>query len=380
MENKSNMLYMKIKKELLDRIGDLEPNQRIPSRNELIKQYNVTRTTIDRAISEMIGEGYLYTIDGSGTYKSDRKEQLKQNDDNNIESWAVILPDIMHDTYPGILRGVEDVASENGKNVVICNTDNLIEKQNFYIYKLLDSDVRGIIIVPAIIGQGNDLMAYEKLNTNHIPFVFCNRGVSGVEAPLVMSNNFYGAYLATNHLIKQGYKNIAFVSRPMYSAALDRYQGYMSALAQAGLTFNQNYVTFERTFETENSGYEITKNLLISQPEVDGIFCFNDVVAQGAYQAIIDLGKEVGSDIGLVGYDNTSICEMLHVKLTSVSYRNYEIGNKAAHILLEMTKEDYVSNNTTVVLQPELEIRKSSDKLLNLTVCQVKCDTSYKNN
>jgi GntR family transcriptional regulator of arabinose operon len=113
----NNLLYLKIKQNITEEIKKMRPHERIPSRVELVKRYDVTRTTVDRAISELIGEGYLYARDGSGTYVAEYTEVQSTNGKNNVVNWGVILPNIMHDTYPGILRGVADVASENDINV-----------------------------------------------------------------------------------------------------------------------------------------------------------------------------------------------------------------------------------------------------------------------
>ncbi|HBM79235.1 MAG TPA: hypothetical protein DD426_00115 [Clostridiaceae bacterium] len=361
MENNKNLLYMQVERELLKEIELLKPDERLPSRNELIKKYGVTRTTIERAISELIGRGYLYAKNGSGTYKSKVVAREAQTSDKSVDSWGVILPDIMSDTYPGILRGVEDVANDNGINVMICNTDNLIKKQNTYVYKLINSRVKGIIIVPAVIGETYDYTAFKKLQESHIPFVFCNRGIMGIESPKVISNNFHGALLATNHLINQGYKNIAFISRPAYSTAIERYQGYMSALSQANIKVDQDYVIFEQSFGIKNPGYDTTRDLLKKHPEIDAIFCFNDRLAEGAYNAITDMNMKVGRDIGIVGYDNTIICEELPIKLTSVKFKTYETGCEAAKLLLQTTKGSN-NKNETIILQPQLIIRDSSKK------------------
>lgn len=364
MEN-SDLLYMRIKKYILDEVSKLPPNERILSRNQLIKKYKVTRTTIDKSISELIGEGYLYSRDGSGTYVKDRTLKNLELKENETINWCIILPNIMKDTYPGILRGIEDVANDNNINVFICNTDNDIKKQANYIYKNIDSSVRGFIIVPAISNE-NDIAPFSMLEKKKIPFIFCNRGVIGIDAPMVTSNNFYGAYIATKHLISNGYRNIAYVSGPIYSIPIERYQGYTSAIGEAGLKINEEFVIYEETFDTDKPGYYSTKKLLSQDVLPDAIFCFNDIVAKGAYEAITEAGFKVGQDIGLAGYDNTYICESLPKKLTSVKFKTYETGVKAAETLLKMMKGETLIHNNITVLQPELIIRESSKKIINL--------------
>ncbi|MCM0649355.1 GntR family transcriptional regulator [Clostridium swellfunianum] len=364
MEN-SNLLYKQIKRNIIEEIKSMSPNERIASRTDMVKKYNVTRTTIDRAISELIGEGYLYSLNGSGTFVSEREvKAIQQLDEGQAISLGIILPNIMNDAYPGILRGIGDVASVNDVNVIICNSDNDADKQAKQISKLIESGVKGLIIVPAI-SEKKDINSFRLLKERKIPFVFCNRGVDDIEAPKVMSNNFYGGYIATKHLLENGYRNIAYVSRFMYSASVERYQGYVSALYEAGAELNEELVVFEETSGEEKHGYNSTKMLLSKDKgkRPDAIFCFNDDIAMGAYEAITEAGLAIGEDVGIVGYDNTSICEMLPAKLTSVRFKTYETGTKAAELLISKMNGEMIPNNKIVVLQPELKMRESSFKI-----------------
>ncbi|WP_168120896.1 GntR family transcriptional regulator [Paenibacillus sp. HB172176] len=352
---------MEVKHKLIEQIKLLKPHVRLPSRNALAKQYNAARTTIERSISELIGEGYLYAKDGSGTYVSEKRATAKHTPGSTFRSVGLIIPDIRHDTYPGILRGVEDTTNRHDINLVICNTDNQTEKQAGYLNKLIDLGIHGLIIVPAIIGH-TDLSLFSKLQEAGIPIVFCNRGIDGVEAPKVVSNNFYGAYAAVKHLIGNGCRDIAYISRPAYSTSYERYQGYTSALAEAGLDVDDRLVLFEPTFDTARQGYDSVSELLKRGVTPDGIFCFNDGIAKGACEALGEKGLIVGKDVLVVGYDNTGICESMPVKLTSVQFQTYDIGASAAGLLLDMMNGETVRSSSFVVLQPELVIRQSSNR------------------
>jgi len=356
MNNDNVYLYTKIKQQLIEYIKDLPINSRIPTRTELVKKFGVTRTTIERAISELIGEGYFYSRIGSGTYliKKEKGSSL-----NKKSSWGIIMPNITTDTYPEIIRAVEDVCSEAGINLIICNSDNNIEKQEKYITQLVESGVTGIVMVP-VIEKPLENKSFDILIEKDVKFVFCNRGVDGINAPRVVSNDFYGGNIATRHLFINGWIRPAYISRPFYSISERRYNGYLNAVYDYGTLLNENYVRFESDFDIENSGYEVMKQLLELPEPPDSVFCFNDAVAVGAYRAIEEKGKKVGRDIGVIGYDDTHICESLRPKLTSVRYPKYEIGRRAADILLRMTRNEVLKENfCSMVFQPELIIRES---------------------
>ena len=369
MEN-NNYLYTKVKQLLVTYMKELPINTRLPSRTELVERFNVTRTTIERAISELIGEGYLYSRIGSGTYIISNSPAKKQQSESNFMNWGIIIPNIVNDTYPEILRSVEDICSESEINLIICNTDNNVEKQDKYIKKLVDSAVSGLIIVPAI-SKTQCMSSFELLEENNIKYVFCNRGVESLKAPKVVSNDFFGANVATKHLLKLGWKNPAYISRPYYSISEQRYNGYLSALYEFGLIANEDYVIFEDTFEIQDSGYETMKSLLQLPVPPDSVVCFNDIVAKGAYKAIEEMGLKVGIDIGVVGYDDSFVCETLPVKLTSVRFPKYEIGKKAAELLLSMINGVEVKDNYSAVLQPSLVIRESCGSGINFHLNKV---------
>jgi DNA-binding LacI/PurR family transcriptional regulator len=365
--------YLKVKQELIAEIKKLQTHQRIASRPELQKKYQVTRTTIDRAISELIGEGYLYSKDKSGTYVSNSGSGSALKSGKMIH-WGMLVPNVMHHYYSGMLRGVEDVANENGINVVICNTDNNAKKQEQYLNKLIDSEIKGIAIVPAVFGD-EERRPFELLREQGIPFVFCNRGVNGVAAPRVINNSGYGAYLLTKHLIQNGYRRIAYLSRPLssvlyssvnYSAVLERYQGYYWALSEAGIELNEDYVLFEEHYHMERLGYESTQKLLGKDPRPDAIFCYNDNTALGALDAIQEAGLKVGEDIGLAGFEGVIPNEKFTVKLTSVKLNTYEIGQKAARTLLKMTQGQAIAAEKVEFVLPELLVGESSQGLKRL--------------
>jgi len=357
MQKQNNYLYSRIKQEILEYVKDLPLNSRIPTRTELVEKFGVTRTTIDRAISELIGEGYFYSRVGSGTYLIKNKGTEGPRPDNS--NWGIILPSITTDTYPEIIRAVEDICSESGINLIICNTDNNVEKQEKYIKQLADSNVSGIVIVPAIGRPLEARKGFEILKENNISFVFCNRGVEGFDAPKVVSNDFYGGNIATRHLFANGWKRPAFISKPFYTISEQRYNGYLNALYEHCIPFDEKLIRFEDRFDIKNSGYELMKSLLELAEPPDSVFCFNDVVAAGAYMAIEEKRKKVGVDIGVVGYDDSRICESLSTKLTSVRFPKYEIGKRAAEILLRIILGEEIEENYSIVMQPELVIRES---------------------
>lgn len=318
--------YDEIKRQVLNDLCSMPPHTRIRSRKALCIKYGVTRTTVDRAIDELIKEKYLYTKPGSGTYVSDLLENKK-----DISYWGVVLPNVVKEVYPDMLSGIERFASAHDINIIISSSDNNWETEYSNIARLSQSNLNGFIITPCITDTV-DYHSYQLLQKQKIPFVFCNRLVEGIRMPFVSSNSYYGGYIATKRLIATGAKRIAFVSEFRYKSSMQRFSGFCSAMVESGLTLEEDLILLS---------YEDAEQVraMLTRRRPEAIFAFNDTVASVIYSILIDMKVTIGKEISLIGYDNSSICDALPVKLTSVSYMAQEIGYCAADILYKMQME-----------------------------------------
>jgi DNA-binding LacI/PurR family transcriptional regulator len=348
--------YKEIKEMLEAEIAKMEVHERLPSRPELCIKLDTNRSTLDKAIKELVAEGWLCSKNGSGTYVTRSNEDLSIHKGN----WGVIVPDVAEGFYAKIVRGVENVAQNYGINVILCNTDYNFDKQELYIKRLNHSGVSGLIVVPIVSRDTwENYHLFNQLNELKVPFVFCNSNADGLNAPVIYSNNFYGGYIATKHLLEKGYRNIAFISKDKYRANVDRCKGYITALRENEIEINRKIVAMEDKSQAQNLGYESMKKILAFGQRVDAVFCINDKIIQGVYQAIDEAGLKVSDDIGVIGYDNTEICEKFTPKITSVDFKNLEIGTKAAEVLYQLVNKEDLSNFDFYLFQPELVVRDS---------------------
>jgi len=350
--------YKEIKAELLREIQDMLPDSKLDSRPILCKRLETTRTTLDRAVAELVGEGYLYAKDGSGTYVNNLKRHKMSA--ALVENWGIIIPSVMENVYAEIVKGVELYTAEKQINVILCSSDEDIDKQRRQIHRLMMSNVSGMIIVPTVcksVQEGYQL--FKQLVKAKIPFVFCNRDVSGIEAPLITSNDFYGAYMATRHLIEKGYQRIGYISKLKYKTSEERCQGYVTALLEANLPIDRKLIVLEEKGHKNPPGYKTMERFIAEIPDLDAVLCFNDVIAEGCFLAMQEHGKVLSDDIGVIGYDNSLLCEKQKLQLTSVSYQSTQIGIKAAEVLQKMIQGQYYSDFNLYLFQPELTVRES---------------------
>jgi len=352
----TDSLYLKVKQQILTLICGLPLESRIPTRNQLTEQFGVARTTIDRAISELIGEGYLYARIGSGTYVISHGGHESASATSSI--WGFLLPSVTEFNFSEMIRSAEDVCNREGINLILCNTDNDAEKQNRYIDQLLALKISGLIAVPIYCCDLETMSRFDKILQAGIKVVFCTRGIDFLPIPKVQTNDFYGAYIAVDYMLSRGYQRPAFISKRMLKAVEERYCGYLSALYTHNLALDENLVCLNASSENK-SAYDFMRSFLELPEPPDSVFCFNDQTAIDVYRAIADAGLKVGKDIAVVGYDDTHACEELEPKLTSVRPPNYEIGRLASRTLLQMLKGVTISNEQPVFLKPTLIPRES---------------------
>lgn len=353
------MRYQEIKELLKQKISQMPLDAKLDGRVQLCTELETTRTTIDRAILELVAEGYLYTVKGSGTYVSSGAN-VNIPSKARATSWGVIVPNVMDRIYHSMVRGIENVAQEHNINVILCNSDANADKQKHYINRLIASDVSGFIIVPVVTSRFQDSFElYSQLLSTSIPFVFCNRGIEGIEVPVIASNDFYGGYIATLHLIEKKYRRIAYISKVRYKTSLDRCQGYLTALLETGIGVRRRDIFQGGDSRHRLAAYDTALQMLRGKDPPDAVFCFNDSVAVDVARAITDCGLRISEDVGLIGYDDTELCYTMSPALTSISYKSLEIGQTAAEQLLLRMAGEPLPQFPLYLYQPSLAIRES---------------------
>lgn len=351
--------YLEIKQSLTDLVIKMRPGEKLPSRLSLCKRLDTSRVTLDKAIAELRQEGVLYSIKGSGTFVN----ALISETVPVTENWGLILPNVMTPVFVEITRAIENFTESKGINLILCNSDEDIEKQENYIRRLTASPVSGFIMIPVVCDDFfQNINVYGRLLETRIPLVFCSRVIPSIDVPVVMINNYYGGYIATRHLISRGYRNIAFVASYRNNkgpVTNDRCQGYISALMEEGLPVNHRLILIDNNHNID-SAYTALCTLFQSGEAVDAVFGINDEICSLVYNAIRDSGKRVSTDVGVIGFDNLASCETMKPPLSSVTYRGMDIGYQAAEILWNTSHNLHPKSSYPYYLcQPQLAIRSS---------------------
>ncbi|MEL4024755.1 LacI family DNA-binding transcriptional regulator [Lysinibacillus endophyticus] len=260
---------------------------------------------------------------------------------------GLIIPDINNPFFPELARAVEDTAFRHGYTVILCNSDEDIEKEQHYIKTLSKKYVAGLILT-TILDQDN------YSNNLSIPIVALDRPLN-VNIPTVTTDNEKGAKIGTQYLIENGVSNILCISGPKSVTSTNlRLKGFFKAVE--GNNVEIHMVESKHDFQTAE---QLTYETLQAHPEIDGIFAFSDASAIGALKAAHRLGLKVPEQLQIVGFDGIQMGNVVTPSLTTVAQDIYRLGERATQILIEQI-EGKSTNSFSEQIEPQLLIRETT--------------------
>ncbi|ODN30306.1 LacI family DNA-binding transcriptional regulator [Fervidobacterium thailandense] len=269
---------------------------------------------------------------------------------------GVIFEDSSNPFYSEVLKGIEYEARKEGFNLILMNTERKYEFEEEAVKTMLSRRVDGLIIVPT----QERVEDIEFIVETNIPTVVLGVRLEKNVLPQVYSDDETGAFLAVDYLIAKGRRKILFLNAFMYkSVAQMRYAGYIRAHEKNGLKPDESLI-FQIEEGVENA-YSKMKEILRSGLEFDALFCFNDMFAVGALEALKEARVSVPEQVAVVGYDDIAISRYVCPPLTTVRIDKEAEGRMAFQLLYESIRQkNWKSNPREVKLGVELVVRESA--------------------
>jgi LacI family transcriptional regulator len=262
---------------------------------------------------------------------------------------GVVLTNITNPYFAEFATGVQDVLTSSAAVPLLAVSGEDRELQHRLVKSLVERNVDGIVLIPAHGTTPNDLP--DLLGT---PLVLMARRLNGMDVDYVGAQNRDGGYAAAEHLYSHGCRRIAFVGGYADSSARDeRAAGVEEFLNEHGLRLNSDHSLVCEPARPQ--AREAVMWLLTEDPEVDGIICFSDVVAFGVLDAIADMGRSIGSDVRVIGFDDVHTAGLNRPSLSSVAVPARDTGRRAAQLVLERaagSTESTVREEFPVKLEP----------------------------
>lgn len=285
-------------------------------------------------------------------------QMLKEKRSRSI---GVVVCEIANNFFSQVINGIESVAYDRGYSVIITQSNESFERELMNLHSLSSRSVDGLIV--SLSTETHDLSLLDSLHKKGLPIVLVDRITDEIETHKVVVDNFKGAYEATEHLINNGYKRIAAIANSEFlSITTERLAGYKEALNDNGIKFNKAYVKHCFYGGMVFSEIEDAVNKLFTlKQKPDAIFTTSDKLTSGCLKTLIRRGLIIPNDIGLAGFSNSDIAELLNPSLTVLRQPAMEMGRAATELLLQLIENKRpVVNFEKRVLTPELIIGKSS--------------------
>jgi len=274
---------------------------------------------------------------------------------------GVVVSDITDPYFGGIIDGIEKVLNENDYYFLFSSVQNNPRKEELYLTKLRKSHVDGLLILGSTLGFTDNEV--RQLVRSGIPIVVIGRRSPHPNISSVTVNNFAGGFLATEHLIKLGHRDIIHITttEPRVDGN-ERMGGYRKAMEKYGL---KDKCWIEKGDITAESGYKVMDNIFKKRSKrPTAIFTFNDMSAMGVMRRIKDQGLRIPEDIAVVGFDDIPLAIHFDPSLSTVKQPQEKMGRKGADLLMRiLRKGDKSSVGENVVLETELIIRRSSESI-----------------
>lgn len=354
-------LYVQVTNDLKSKIesGKLKVGDRLPPQSEIAEAYDVSLITIKKAFVDLNREGVIYSRVGKGTYISNRTTHV---DFSKCRAVGFVLRDLDSPFFSRIVAGAEKRLSQEKFNCLLSSTAGKAEMEDSMIQHFLEIGVSGLIIA----SMSREYMAspaIRSLEAEKFPYAVVSYMVDE-DISYVGTDHEEGAFLATQHLIKLGYKKIGYINgiHDEGSSLLGelRKKGFLLALRKYNVEYHPEYEYRFRLCSEWNdyqSGYDIGLQFIETSEKPEAVFAFDDLSALGFQKAIIDNGFKVPQDVAIVGFDDIRRGGSAPVPLTTIHQPTYEIGQIAVDMVIKKITGQPVNNR--VILRPSLIVRES---------------------
>lgn len=270
---------------------------------------------------------------------------------------GVIIPSVQNFYFSTVISGIQSKALSEGYNVILYISNDNPDDEERLLENISLGHIDGLLIS---LSSEKNIPYFERLIQAKFPVVFFDRVPHHIQATKVMQDDFQGAYDATKFLIARGYRSLAHISGPKEMALVqNRYAGFKQAMDDYQMAIDPELIIFSAF--NRQSGFDDTTKLIASTNRPDAIFAVNDSKAIGAILALKKQNITVGAEIGVIGFTNDPIGEIIEPALTTIEEPAFQIGQESCHLLLRHIK--HVDFEVRDLILPNKLIIRSSTKV-----------------
>lgn len=329
---------------------------------DIAKELNTTAATVSRALNNhpRISEETKRSVQQAASrlnYKRNKVASSLRSGKTHLV--GVIIPSAEINFFGSVVHGIESVANLQGYNVLLYQSNESRESEEKGLESFLSARVDGILI--SIAKDTMDYSHLQQIKSRGVPIVFFDRANDDLGIDSVVIDDYKGAFMATQHLIGQGYQRIAHISGPQHLKNFyDRLKGYLGAL-QAHKIKPDPALIYHGNVSIA-SGKEGARSLLAQANRPDAIFAAEDFTALGVISELKEQGISMPGEVGVIGFANEQFGEHITPRLSTVDQQTIRMGRSALELLVDLIekKENGGHRQQKVVLEPLLICRDSS--------------------
>jgi LacI family transcriptional regulator len=332
--------------------------------HDIARELNFTPGTVSRALNDnprISAETRRLVNEKAKELKYQRNKIASSLRSGKSHTIGVIIPSAQMNFFGSVVHGIELMASLKGYGILLFQTEETTLLEKKAIETFLSARVDGILA--SVAKQTVDFSHYQELQKRHIPLVFFDRTNENMKVPAVVIDDYKGAFLATEHLINNGYSNIAHVAGPQHIKGFsDRLSGYLDALKKYKLKINKKFI-YQGDLSIE-SGRAAVDYFFSLNNVPDAVFSVEDYTALGVIKGLKERKIKIPDAFGVIGFANENFGEHITPSLSTVDQQTVQMGKEALGLLINMisTKDGkpVTALQHEIVLEPILILRESS--------------------
>lgn len=328
---------------------------------DIAKELNITVSTVSRALS-----GFPAISEVTRKLVVDTAKKLNYSPNKLASALksgktfivGVIVPSVQAHFFASVIHSIEEGLQDSGYRIILYQSNESVENEIKGVKTLLEAQVDGIMASMSL--ETNDESHFQEIIKQNKPLILFDRVSTKLKVPTVTLNDFKAGFLATQHLIDQGYKNIAFVTT-MHKVKIftDRLDGFREAMSVNNLLVNEEQVILGGLSIAD--GQHGAEKLLSQANRPDAIIAGDDFTALGVIQKLKEEGQ-IPPKIGVIGFADEAFSAYITPNLSTVDQHPNQMGLDCAKMFLQMIKQkapyDDIRN---VILEPTILKRESTD-------------------
>jgi len=329
---------------------------------DIARELNTTAATVSRALSNHPGisderKKSVHQAASKLNYKRNRIASSLRSGKSHLI--GVIIPSAEINFFGSVVHGIESIANSHGYNVLLYQSNESRDYEEKGLESFLSARVDGILV--SIAKGTSDYSHFREIKDRGIPIVFFDRANDDLGIDSVVIDDYKGAFLATEHLISQGYKRVAHISGSQHLKNFyDRLKGYMGALQANKIEIDPSLI-YNGNISID-SGKEGTRHLLSISNPPDAIFAAEDFTALGVISELKERNINMPDDFGVIGFANELFGQHITPALSTVDQQTIQMGRSAIELLMDLVEKKEMNGHRQqkVVLEPLLIFRNSS--------------------